>query len=71
MSFRKMSKTLPPKEEFQDVLREYNRITGLAETNPIAIYHHRLSMYGPPCKKCGKPLGTPRAKLCGACMEPA
>ena len=69
-SLRRMSKTLPPKEEFQDVLREYGRITGFAETNPAGVYHHGLSMYGPPCKKCGKPLRTPRAKLCGACMEP-
>ena len=70
MSFRKMNETLPPKEEFRDALREYNGITGFAETNPVPVYHHRLSMYGPPCKKCGKPLRTPRAKLCGACMEP-
>jgi hypothetical protein len=53
---------------FGPVLREYERITGFRETNPNAIYHHVLSMYGPPCAKCGKPLRTPRAKICGACM---
>lgn len=55
---------------FSAVLREYERITGFHETNPMAVYHHLLSMYGPPCSKCEKPLRTPRAKLCGSCMHP-
>jgi len=42
------------------VLREYERITGVHETNPNAVYHHRLALYGPPCSNCGKPLRTPR-----------
>ena len=49
------------------VLREFERITGFPETNPNAVYHHRLSLYGPPCAACGKPLRTPQAKLCAAC----
>jgi hypothetical protein len=55
---------------FGPLLREYERITGVRETNPNAIYHHMLSMYGPPCTHCGKPLRTPRATVCGACMKP-
>jgi hypothetical protein len=55
---------------FGEALREYERITGHHETNPNALYHHVLSMYGPPCPNCGKPLRTPRAKLCGSCMHP-
>lgn len=51
------------------VLAEYERITGVRETNPMAIYHHRISDYGPPCRFCDKPLRTPRAKLCGNCMR--
>jgi len=54
--------------EFGPVLDEYERITGVRETNPNAIYHHRLSQYGPPCQYCGKPLRTQYAKLCGFCM---
>jgi len=42
------------------VLREYERITGFHETNPNAVYHHRLALYGPGCSNCGKPLRTPR-----------
>jgi hypothetical protein len=56
---------------FGPALREYERVTGVRETNPNSIYHHRLSIYGPPCSNCGKPLRTPRAKLCGSCMKPA
>lgn len=55
---------------FGPLLREYERITGVHELNPNAIYHHVLSMYGPPCAFCGKPLRTPQAKVCGFCMKP-
>lgn len=51
------------------MLWEYRRITGFRETNPNAVAHHVVSMYGPPCKACGKPLRTPRAKFCAACPD--
>lgn len=49
------------------VLEEYNKITGFNETNYLAIYHHRISIYGEPCGNCGKPLRTPLARFCAAC----
>jgi hypothetical protein len=42
-------------------------MTGLRETNINAIWHHRIAEYGPPCGACGKPLRTPKARLCAAC----
>lgn len=49
------------------ILNTYNELTGFNESNVIAVYHHRISIYGPPCGSCGKPLRTPLAKFCAAC----
>ncbi len=48
----------------------YQELTGFPETNVKALWHHRLSLYGPPCTHCGKPLRTPQAKFCAACWHP-
>lgn len=48
-------------------LEEYERITGVAESNGTALWHHRLSLHGPECAKCGHPLRTPDAKHCASC----
>jgi hypothetical protein len=51
----------------QRALNLYRDLTGFDETAVGALWHHRLSLYGPPCCHCGKPLRTPQAKLCAAC----
>ncbi len=48
-------------------LERYFQLTGFRETNVDALWHHRLALFGPPCRACGKPLRTPRAKTCAAC----
>jgi hypothetical protein len=50
-------------------LDKYQTLTGFAETDINLLWHHRASIYGPPCTKCSKPLRTPNAKLCAACGE--
>ena len=54
-------------ETLWEALYLYREITGFAETNPNALQHHRISLYGPPCHSCGKPLRTPVAKRCVEC----
>jgi len=50
-----------------DALEVYERLTGFKETNPNALWHHRRSIYGPPCPECGKPFRTPQARYCAMC----
>jgi hypothetical protein len=52
---------------WQAALDLYETMTGLRETNINAIFHHRMSDYGPPCLSCRKPLRTPKARFCAAC----
>jgi hypothetical protein len=51
----------------QSAIAKYEEITGIKENNVNVIWHHRASIYGPPCIACGKPLRTPKARLCAAC----
>lgn len=55
-------------EQYRPVREVYHRITGREWTaDPSHLMYHRISTYGPPCHRCGKPLRTPKAKHCAAC----
>lgn len=58
---------IPREARFLPVLTEYERLTGMHETNPLAVLHHRISIFGPPCPTCGKVLRTPQAYKCFEC----
>ena len=60
----------PDEWPYGPMRREYERITGVTEQFAGDILHHRLALYGPPCKRCTKLLRKPWAKLCGSCMAP-
>ena len=52
---------------WQPMLDLYAELTGFQETNQNAIMHHKISLYGPLCQQCEKPLRTPEANQCAAC----
>jgi len=54
----------------REALSEYFRLTGYQETNPDALWRHRLAMYGPKCSSCGELLRTQKAKHCVVCGTP-
>lgn len=54
-------------KHYRPVREAYSSMTGAPEMHHDAIMYHRLALYGPPCENCGKPLRTPKAKMCVAC----
>ena len=51
----------------QDALALYEAMTGFRGSTVSALFHHRLSLFGPPCHACGLPLRTAQANWCAAC----
>jgi hypothetical protein len=45
----------------------YAEITGVEETNPNALWHHHLDLYGRECAACGQLFRTPQARFCAQC----
>ena len=57
----------PTQHRYQYLLAGYQLFTGVEESNPNVVWHHVRSLYGPTCDTCGKPLRTPKARVCAAC----
>ena len=53
-------------ERFRSLREWYERLTGVP-CHQNAIMHHRLRLFGDPCRVCGRLLRSPRAKRCAAC----
>ena len=45
----------------------YEDLTGVRLDHPDQLYKVRLSDFGLPCPRCGKPFRTPQAKYCAEC----
>lgn len=54
-------------ERFKEAINYHYQLTGILQTNPNVIMHHRIEHYGPDCEKCGKPYRTAKAAFCAAC----
>ena len=57
----------PTRYRYQYLLAGYELFTGKEEVDPNVIWHHVRALYGPLCRTCGKPLRTPRARVCAEC----
>jgi len=51
----------------EPILDAYADLTGVRISDLAGIMHHRLSLFGPPCKGCGKLLRTAKAAKCFMC----
>ena len=45
----------------------YHMFTGVLYDSPNPVWHHVVSLHGPPCSNCGKLLRTKKASYCVAC----
>lgn len=55
------------KLSFKELLDYYKEITGIEETEPNAVMHHRIALYGADCPNCKKSLRTKNARYCAEC----
>jgi hypothetical protein len=52
-----------------EALKKIEELTGMPGIHVDIIFHHRLTDWGPECKKCHHLLRTPKASFCVNCGE--
>jgi hypothetical protein len=52
---------------FHPLIEYYHHISGVYESNPNIIIHHRREDFGPVCLDCGKPFRKPDSDCCAEC----
>src|SRR5262245_57450266 len=58
----------PRRAELMRPLEEAcRRLSGEEGLEPSHLFKHRIRLYGPPCRWCGRNLRTPRAARCMGC----
>lgn len=60
-------KDVPIEQLMRPVQEKYYELTGTGGYTADELLKHRISLHGPLCPNCGRPLRTPAARLCAAC----
>ena len=55
IEFNEQEELIGLPDRLDALLQVYNHLTKFNETNPNAVWHHQVDLYGPDCPDCKKP----------------